>query len=110
MPRSLLRGSLLGRLGAFGDGLGFIEASACPHYDGEPERRPAYRKAIEAGMPAGYAADDGTALHFRGTALAEVVASREGAGAYRVELTEGQVTETRLQARYLGNRNAGAGA
>ena len=37
------------------------------------------------GFPAGYAADDGVALHFVGTELREVVASREGTFAYRVE-------------------------
>ena len=25
------------------DGLRFLPGSACPHYDGEPERRPSYR-------------------------------------------------------------------
>jgi hypothetical protein len=25
------------------DGLALIAASSCPHYDGEPQRRPAYR-------------------------------------------------------------------
>lgn len=90
-----------GGYAALGDGLGFIEASACPHYDGEPERPAAYHKAIEAGMVPGYAADDGAALHFRGTELVEVVASRESASAYRVELVDGRVSETRLQARYI---------
>ena len=31
------------------DGLGLLAGSACPHYDGEPERRPAYRSLIAAG-------------------------------------------------------------
>lgn len=91
-----------GRLSTLGDGLGFIDASACPHYDGEDERRSAYRKAIADGLPAGYAADDGAALHFRGMELVEVVSSREGASAYRVALVDGRVEETRLETRYLG--------
>ena len=98
-----------GRLGPLGDGLGFIDASACPHYDGEEQRRPAYQKAIEAGLPNGYAADDGAALHFRGTDLVEVVSSTEGASAYRVELVNGCAEETRLEARYLGSSNVAAG-
>jgi peptidase E len=93
-----------GRLQALGDGLGFIEASVCPHYDGEPERPSAYHQAIEAGMLPGYAADDGAALHFRGTELVDVVTSRENAAAYRVEMVDGRVTETRLPARYLGRQ------
>jgi peptidase E len=90
-----------GGLAVLGDGLGFINASACPHYDGEKDRRPAYRNAIKEGLRGGYAADDGAALHFRGTELFQVVASRPGASAYRVELVNGQVRETRLKARYL---------
>jgi dipeptidase E len=91
-----------GELAPLGDGLGFIEASACPHYDGEPERPAAYHQAISNGMVSGYAADDGAALHFRGTELVEVVSSRENASAYRVELIDGRVTETKLATRFLG--------
>jgi dipeptidase E len=69
------------------DGLGLLAGSACPHYDGEPQRRPAYRALVDAGtLAAGYAADDGAALCFDADgALAEVVASRPDARAYRVE-------------------------
>jgi dipeptidase E len=67
------------------DGLGFLAGSACPHYDGEELRRPVYRKLVDEGYPAGYAADDGVGLHFVGTELAEVWTTREGATAYRVE-------------------------
>jgi dipeptidase E len=67
------------------DGLGFLPGSACPHYDGEERRRPIYRKLVDEGFPAGYAADDGVALHFVGTKLAEVISTREGATGYRVE-------------------------
>lgn len=91
-----------GGLARLGDGLGFIDASACPHYDGEKERRPAYQKAVKQGLLGGYAADDGAALYFRGAKLAEVVTSRKGASAYRVELVGGRVRETRLKVRYLG--------
>jgi len=99
-----------GQLDALGDGLGFLDGSACPHYDGEKGRPEAYRKAIREGMPPGYAADDSAALHFQGTKLVEVVASRESASAYQVELVDGEVTETQLQTRYLGSRSVGAGA
>jgi peptidase E len=87
-----------------GDGLGFINASACPHYDGDKRRRPAYHKAVEQGLPGGFAADDGAALHFRGTELLEVVSSRESACAYRVDRVEGQIQEVPLNVRYLGRR------
>lgn len=91
-----------GPLRPLGDGLGFIHASACPHYDGEKDRRPVYQKAIAEGMPGGYAADDGVALHFHGTQLVQAVSSRPEASAYRIEQINGQVQETRITTRYLG--------
>jgi peptidase E len=79
------------------DGLGFLPGSACPHYDGEERRRPVYRKLVAEGFPAGIAADDGVALRYDGTELAEVVTVRDGARAYRV----GPDGETPLDARLL---------
>jgi len=74
-----------GAAAALHDGLGFLPGSACPHYDGEPERRPTYTRLVQhEGFPAGYAADDGAALHFVGTELAECVAARPGPSVYWV--------------------------
>ena len=86
------------------DGLGFIAGSHCPHYDGEPGRRPLYQRLVaEGGLPAGYAADDGAALVFRDGALHAVVASRPAARGYRVEPgPDGTAIETELETRYLG--------
>lgn len=91
-----------GGLDALNDGLGFINATACPHYDGEAQRRPTFHRLIREGLQSGYAADDGAALHFRGAELVEAVSSRREASAYRVELVSDEVVETRLQTRYLG--------
>ncbi len=66
------------------DGLGFLPGSACPHYDGEARRRPRYRELVDAGFPAGLAADDGVGAHYVGTELREVVTCRAQATAYRV--------------------------
>jgi dipeptidase E len=66
------------------DGLGFLEGSACPHYDGEARRRPRYRELVDAGFPEGVAADDGVGLHYLGTELHRVVTCRPGATAYLV--------------------------
>jgi peptidase E len=87
------------------DGLGILPGSACPHYDGEEQRRPTYRRLVAAGqLPGGWAADDGAALVFAGRDVVEVVASRPGAGAYRVERTAaGEVSERTLRVRYLGS-------
>jgi len=93
----------LSRLAPLPDGLGLLPGSACPHYDGEAQRRPAFHRFIESGvLGSGWAADDGAALVFSGTELEEVVSSRPGAAAYRVEPGDGDVSERRLDARYLG--------
>ena len=85
-------------------GLGLVAGSNSPHYDGEPLRRPLFQRLIGEGrLPAGHAADDGAALVFRGTELAECVSSRPGAACYLVEPDgQGSVRETRLATRYLG--------
>jgi peptidase E len=68
------------------DGLGLLAGSACPHYDGEPQRRPLYRRLVDAGeLAPGWAADNDAALHFEAGRFVEAVALREGAAAYRVE-------------------------
>jgi dipeptidase E len=92
------------RLAALSGGLGFVPGSHAPHYDGEPTRRPHYQRLVaEGALPAGYAADDGAALVFRGMQLTEVVASRPDARAYRVERgAGGDVVETELPTRFLG--------
>lgn len=91
-----------GGLQRLNDGLGFLKGSACPHYDGEPARRDSYRQLIAAGAPAGFAAEDGVALHFVGRRLHEIVSSRPQAAAYRIALRRGEVVERPLPVRYLG--------
>lgn len=103
-----------GPLAPLADGLGLLPGSACPHYDGEADRRPAYLDLVGTRrLPAGYAADDGCGLLFRDGELAEAVASRSGARAYRVHLagdalatedaTEApEVAESPVEVRYLG--------
>lgn len=85
------------------DGLGFLRGSACPHYDGEPERQPTYRRLIAQGLRAGYAADDGAAIVFEDQRVREVVSSRPNARGYHVELERGRVKERLLWPRYLGH-------
>jgi hypothetical protein len=79
------------------DGLGFLAGSACPHYDGEDLRRPVYMRLVaEDGFPPGVAADDTVALRYDGTELAEVVAARPAARAYRVTPDGEEPIEPRL--------------
>ena len=87
--------------------LGWLRGSHCPHYDGEPARRPAYHAMIADGvLPAGYAADDGAALHFVGRRLHRLVSSRPKAMVYRVERRGREVRESALHVEYLGARRA----
>jgi len=67
------------------DALGLLPHSGCVHYDAEPERRESYHRFMADGMPAGYALDDGAALHFAGAELVDVVRSREHARAFHVD-------------------------
>ncbi len=77
-------------------GLGLLPFSNCVHYRDEPARRTEYHRFVGDGMRPGYAADDGAALHFRGEALAAVVASRPQARAFRVEPVGHEVLGTSL--------------
>ncbi len=92
-------------------GLGLLPYSNCVHYDGEPERRGAYRGMVATGLRAGFGVDDGAALSFVGDRLDEVVTSKPRATAYEVRLgAHGQVHERRMDARYLGAPDAGRAA
>jgi peptidase E len=92
-------------LRAFGDGLGLLAGSYCPHYNSEPGRRPLYHQLIADGaLPSGIACDDGAAAHFTDDTLTELIADRPGSSAYRVTTgaDDPGITETRLDTRYLG--------
>jgi peptidase E len=85
------------------DGLGLVPASNSVHHDSEEQRRPLYCRLVADGaLPPGHATDDGVGLVYRGTELAEAVADRPGAAAYRVERgPHGTAVETRLAPRRL---------
>jgi dipeptidase E len=83
--------------------LGWLKGAMTPHYDGEAQRRPKLHQfVLEQQIQAGFAADDGAALHFVNENLEGVVSSRKAARAYKVELQAGVVSETPLETRYLG--------
>jgi dipeptidase E len=90
------------------EGLGFLGGSLTVHADGEPERLPVFLEAVRTGaLPGCWAADDGVGLHFSGTRLVNVVSSRPGAGACRVDAVDGELVRQRLEPELLG---AGPGA
>ena len=89
---------LIGKADALHDGLGFVAGSYCPHYSSEPERRPNYLNMVATGqLPAGYACEDGTAVHFVGTELHTAVSVDGDARAYRVARIGDGATEEALQ-------------
>lgn len=84
-------------------GLGILDGSFCPHYDGEAERRPSLHKLMSKGkIIRGYAADDGAAAHFVEGELAFAVSSRPQAKVYRVNKLEEKIVEEVVETRYLG--------
>ena len=85
------------------EGLGFLPASNSVHYGSEPERRACFFDAVRSELaPPGYAVDDGVALLFRGTDLAEAVSARPRARASWVDADgAGGVLETPLEPRRL---------
>jgi len=91
-------------------GLALLPWSNCVHYGAGKGRRDAYHQYLQAGMCPGYATEDGSALHFRGTKLVGAVSSRPDARAWCVGDGGDQVIETPMPTRYLGDdRPEGAG-
>jgi dipeptidase E len=89
-------------LAAIDDGLGLLKGSACPHYDGEIDRRPIYHRLLKRGLAAGIAADDWAAIHYVGTKIHACVGTRPHARCYRVGVRGGVVLEEEMKTRYLG--------
>ncbi|HEY3141023.1 MAG TPA: peptidase E [Acidimicrobiales bacterium] len=85
------------------DGLGFLDASFCPHFDAEDQRRPLFNQAILDGvLPAGYAADNEVALHFEGTEYVGAISSSPKGQALRTYIAEdGKITEEPLEVEVL---------
>jgi|SRR5579872_1166951 len=82
--------------------LGFLSGSNCPHYDAEPERRPAFHRLVsERALPAGIATDDGVALHFVDGVLQTIVSATPTGAAYRVEPSSNGAVETPLAVQRL---------
>lgn len=88
--------------------LGILEGSCCPHYDEEPERRPAYHDFLLKGeiLP-GVAIDDSAAIHVVDGQIHRVVASRAKATAYRVSARDGIIQEQPFEAEYLQSSGSG---
>ncbi len=88
------------------EGLGLLPFSNCVHYEPRSSRRRAYHDFLRSGMRPGYAAEDGAALHFVGSELRRVVASRPEARGYRLDAMGERVVEMRIATAYLGASDA----
>jgi dipeptidase E len=88
------------------EGLGLLPFSNCVHYERGGKRRESYHRFLLEGMRGGYAAEDGAALHFTGTELSRVVASRPQARGYRLDVAGRRVVEMRIATTFLGDRGA----
>ncbi|MEV4172526.1 peptidase E [Nonomuraea sp. NPDC049709] len=89
-------------LDAVDDGLGFLPFSNGVHDDlADQPRRASFRRFVGEGtLPAGYATEDGVALHFVGTRFHEALAVLPGRNAWFVEPDgDGKHRETALPAR-----------
>ncbi len=92
----------LNRLAPLNDGLGLLQGSHCPHFDGEAQRRPLYHELVGSGTLApGIAIDDDAAAHYVDEQLREVLSSRAGAGAYLLTRESSGAKETPLPSRMV---------
>jgi peptidase E len=67
-------------------GLGWLPGSACPHYDGEKERRPAFVAMLaQHQIKPGIAIEDQVAVHYVNGAIKQVIATVPGKKAYVVD-------------------------
>jgi len=79
------------------DCLGFLPDTCCPHYDTEPERRPAVHDLVARNtVPPVLALTDGAAAHFIGRKLHHIVTWRPSARAFHVQQRRGEVVEAEL--------------
>ncbi|GAB3666169.1 peptidase E [Actinocorallia lasiicapitis] len=91
------------RLETLTDGLALVPYSCGVHYDSDPQRRELLHAAVGRNeLPAGYAADEGVALHYVGTEFVQAVTYRPDGMAWRVEPDgSGGAKETPIEPRQL---------
>jgi dipeptidase E len=87
--------------GPLGDGLGLVSGSFCPHYGDDEARTAAYRRLVADGFLPGIGAAGDVAVHIVGGNVSEVVTTRPGATAFRVEKRDGEAVDTPFEARLL---------
>ena len=82
--------------------MNFISGNCAPHYDEEPERRPATKKLLEENVITSmYGIEGGAALHFIDEAPAYTVRFAKNKNAYNVTLQDSLVLENPFEVREL---------
>jgi aminopeptidase N len=82
--------------------MNFISGNCAPHYDEEPERRPATKKLLEENVITSmYGIEGGAALHFIDEAPAYTVRFAKNKNAYNVTLQDSVVLENPFEVREL---------
>jgi dipeptidase E len=85
------------------EGLGWLKGSACPHYDGEAERRPTVQRMIKEGeIIAAIALDNNSAAHYIDGEFHKVITTKSAAQAYQVVLIEGEANESAIDVEFIG--------
>ena len=84
-------------------GLGLLPFGNSVHFKPGSEQHREFENRLDEVSYAGYAATDGAALHFVGTELAQVVASRPEARAYRIDRRGDRARTTQIATRHLGS-------
>ena len=74
--------------------MNFIKGTCCPHYDEEPQRKPAVKKLILAKKVKNiYAVDGGVALHIKNEKNFKSVVFRKDKNSYEVSSKKGNIIE-----------------
>ena len=82
--------------------MNFISGNCAPHYDEEPERRPATKKLLEKNVITSmYGIEGGAALHFIDETPAYTVRFAKNKNAYNVTLQGSEVSENPFDIREL---------
>ncbi|MEX1219256.1 MAG: peptidase E [Solirubrobacterales bacterium] len=94
-------------------GLGMLPFGNSVHFEHGSDRHRQFEKYLSGvkgeeapageGRTVGFGVTDGAALHFTGTELAQVVASRPEARAYRIDDRSGKIRTTQIATRHLGS-------
>jgi aminopeptidase N len=82
--------------------MGMLKGSCCPHYSGEPERKPAVKKLLKSGLlKQGIALDDGAAAHYVNGELQSIIVTDKKASAYEIAASGKKLLEKKIASKLL---------